>query len=179
MSKFKASVNKVFDHEGGYVDHPNDAGGATNMGITMAVLRKWRGSPIAKADVREMKREEAEAIYKSWYWDLVRGDELPWGVGHVAFDAAVNSGGSQSIKWLQRAVGVKDDGILGPRTMAALQTVDAGKLIDKALDLRLATMRTMRNRNTGALLWPSFGKGWTSRIARVRAEAHAFRRDHR
>lgn len=176
MSNFKNSIPKVLSHEGGFVNNPKDPGGATNYGITMATLRAWRGHPIAVQDVKELKVEEAILIYKKNYWDPCRCDDLPVGIDHVVFDAAVNSGVSQSSKWLQRVVGAEEDGIIGPRTLSAVRAMDPTTVIHMCLDYRLASMKSMRHKQTRALLWDTFGNGWQKRIDRVRKEALDMRR---
>lgn len=89
---FAACLSETLAHEGGYVDHPKDPGGATNMGITQAALSDWRDRPVSRFEVRTLTRVEADAIYRARYWNAVRGDDLPPGLDLVAFDGAVNSG---------------------------------------------------------------------------------------
>ena len=161
---FNACLSHVLASEGGYVDHPRDPGGATNMGITFETLKQWRGTRITKADVRNLTREEAAAIYRARYWDAVRGDDLPAGLDLVAFDAAVNSGPSRGIKWLQAGVGAIVDGKLGPATMAAIGNTSPSTAINRACDMRMAFLR-------GLDTWSVFGKGWSVRVADVRATA--------
>lgn len=179
MSNFKKSIPLVLAHEGGFVNHPKDPGGATNFGITMATLRAWRGHPIAVQDVKDLKIDEAILIYKKNYWDPCRADDLPAGIDHVVFDAAVNSGVAQSSKWLQRTVGVTEDGIIGPRTLSAVRATDPATVIHMCLDYRLAAMKNMVNRQTKEKLWDTFGNGWQKRIDRVRKEALDMRRSLR
>jgi lysozyme family protein len=116
---FAACMAEIFAHEGGYVDHPKDPGGATNMGIMIGTLRDWRGGPVTKEDVRSLTKREAETIYRARYWNWVRGDDLRTGVDLVALDPAVNSGVRRGVQWLQRAVGVAADGKMGPLTLKA------------------------------------------------------------
>lgn len=151
---FDTAVEKVFDHEGDYSDHPDDKGGKTRFGITEAVARSvgYRG------DMRELPKDLAKQIYRRDYWDAVRADELPAPIRYPVFDAAVNSGVRQSIKWLQRAVGVADDGVLGPVTLAAVNQQDAWRLKSALLAQRLKFMASLPN-------WPSFSRGWSRRIA--------------
>src|SRR5690554_3243462 len=110
---FEPALALVLAHEGGYVDHPDDPGGATNKGITQRVYDAWRTSrgrhPRSVAAIRD---EEVRAIYREQYWDAVRGDDLPAGIDYCTFDAAVNSGPAQAARWLQRAVGAAPDGIV-------------------------------------------------------------------
>ena len=150
--------NQAFDillkHEGGYSDHAADPGGKTRYGITEAVAREagYRG------DMRELPLDLAKRIYKERYWDAVRAEELPAAVRYAVFDAAVNSGPRQAARWLQRAVGVRDDGIIGPITLGAVRAADPERLLRRVLAQRLRFM-------TGLSNWPAFGRGWARRIA--------------
>jgi len=161
---FNRVMEGVFRHEGGFVDHPRDPGGATNMGITIGTLSAWRGRSVSPDDVRALTKSEAMQIYKRNYWDKVRGDDLPAGLDYVAMDGAVNSGPRRGAQWLQRALGVKDDGVIGPQTVAAARGADAASVINKALDKRMAFLRGLRTFDT-------FGRGWTRRVSEVRSEA--------
>ena len=151
---FDQAFDILLKHEGGFSDHPADPGGKTRFGITEAVAREvgYRG------DMRELPIDLAKRIYKERYWDAVRADELPEAVRYVVFDAAVNSGPRQAIRWLQRAAGAKDDGIIGPQTLAAVRAADPEQLVRRMLAQRLRFM-------TGLPNWPAFGRGWARRIA--------------
>ena len=168
---FETCLAHVLQSEGGYVDHPSDPGGATNMGITIATLRTWRGRSVTKADVKALTRTEAAAIYRKNYWDAVRGDDLPRGLDLVAFDAAVNSGPSRGARWLQEALGVNPDGVIGPKTIAAAKDAHKEAVIDRACSIRLNWLRTLPH-------WPTFGKGWSRRVDGVRADAKSMAADH-
>ena len=168
---FEACLAHVLQSEGGYVDHPSDPGGATNMGITIATLRTWRGRSVTKADVKALTRAEAAAIYRKNYWDAVRGDDLPRGLDLVAFDAAVNSGVSRGAKWLQTALGVPADGKVGPKTIAAANAAHKDAVIDRACELRLGFLRQLGT-------WKTFGKGWTRRVESVREAASKMAAEH-
>lgn len=163
-SRFQACLAEVLKHEGGYVDHPADPGGATNRGITFATLADWRGTAITKDDVRNLTVAEAGAIYRKNYWDKVRGDALPPGVDLATFDAAVNSGPARAAKWLQQALGVAQDGAIGPLTLAAVAKAEPAALVGEICDARMAFLRSLST-------WPTFGKGWTRRVDEVRAAA--------
>lgn len=151
---FDQAFDVLLKHEGGFVDHKDDPGGATRFGVTEAVAREvgYRG------DMRALPLELAKRIYRERYWNAVRAEELPDKVRYIVFDAAVNSGVGQAIRWLQRAVGVADDGVMGPKTMAALGEMDAGGLKARVLAQRLRFM-------SGLVTWPAFGRGWARRIA--------------
>lgn len=164
-SRFNACLAQVLRHEGGYVDHPADPGGATNLGITLATLAAWRGKPVTKQDVRNLTVAEAGEIYRARYWLPIRGDALPPGVDLAVFDAAVNSGPARAAKWLQSVLGVTQDGEIGLQTLAALARAPGPVTV--VIDLCDARMRYLR----GLPTWATFGKGWTRRVAEVEVEA--------
>jgi len=162
-------LSATLREEGGYSNNPADPGGATDRGVTQArydAYRKRHGQ--ATQDVRKMTDAELAAIY-STYWV---SDEIPDGPDLVQFDAAVNSGLRQSVKWLQRAAGAKADGIMGPATLTAIQKANRIDLIENACKRRLSFMQVIRDQE-GKLLWAVFGKGWSARVARIEAEAIA------
>lgn len=166
-SQWNYSFKLVLAHEGGYVNHPQDPGGATNKGVTQSTYSAYRranGQPVR--DVRLITDTELSDIYKSRYWDAVHGDELPTGVDHAMYDFGVNSGPSRSIKFVQAIVGTDDDGILGPKTLAAIEAMPPRDLINRLCNARLNWLRTL---NT----WGTFGKGWSRRVEAVRREALA------
>ncbi|MEJ8573110.1 glycoside hydrolase family 108 protein [Microbaculum marinum] len=158
---FDKAMPHLFGHEGGYADHPSDPGGATKYGITRATLAAWRGRSVSKTDVRRLTREEAASIYRARYWAAVKADELPAGVDYCVFDAAVNSGPARAAKWLQAAARVRQDGVVGPATLAAVRSAGAGRLIEDICDVRLAFLRGLSG-------WAVFGRGWERRVGDVR-----------
>jgi lysozyme family protein len=111
--KFDQAFETLLKHEGGFSDHAADPGGKTRYGVTEAVAREVG----YKGDMRELPLDLAKRIYRDKYWDSVKAEELPPAIRYAVFDGAVNSGPGQSIKWLQRAIGATDDGILGPQTL--------------------------------------------------------------
>ena len=168
---FDPCLKQVLKYEGGYVNHPQDPGGATNRGITQAVYNSWRrsrGLPIRS--VKLITGEEVKAIYRQNYWDKVRGDELPIGIDLAVFDYAVNSGVSRAAKLLQSLVGVKADGIIGPATLRAVSAHQFG-LTDKLCNERLKFLKSLHH-------WRTFGKGWERRVSSVRAIGKTMRKLH-
>jgi len=151
---FDRALAEILRHEGGYINDPHDPGGETNMGISK------RSYPLE--DIKNMTRERAAAIYRRDFWNAIRGDELPAGVDLAAFDAAVNSGPSRAAKWLQRAVAVKADGVVGSNTLAAVGRADAARTINRMLDDRLAWLH-------GLPTWERYRIGWSRRIGEVRS----------
>ncbi|MDX0592218.1 N-acetylmuramidase [Sinorhizobium medicae] len=171
-SSFKAALARVLVHEGGYVNHPRDPGGATNQGITQRTYDAYRRSKkLQPRSVQKLTAPERDAIYRRQYWDAIKGDKLPTGVDYVVFDGAVNSGPKQSIKWLQRALGSayrgQIDGVIGLATFAALEaTEDHDALIDRICDRRMVYLRALDT-------WSYFAGGWTRRVQNVRAAGKA------
>jgi lysozyme family protein len=151
---FLTAFEKLLKHEGGFSNHKDDRGGATRYGVTEAVAREvgYRG------DMRELPLDLAQRIYKERYWDAVQAESLPPDVRYIVFDGAVNSGVVQSAKWLQRACGVKDDGVIGPITIRAASSLHSDGLKRRILAQRLRFMATLAN-------WPAFSRGWANRIA--------------
>jgi lysozyme family protein len=151
---FDQAFDALLKHEGGYSDHAADPGGKTRYGITEAVAREvgYRG------EMRELPLELAQRIYRERYWDAVKADQLPSAVRYLVFDAAVNSGVGQAARWLQRAVKVKDDGVIGPMTLMAANQSNPEALARRVLAQRLRFMSGLAN-------WPAFSRGWARRIA--------------
>jgi len=169
-TRFERCLAQVLAQEGGYVDNPADPGGATNMGITRKTLARWRNvSPywtLPKSEVRALSRAEAARIYRMAYWDVCRGDRLPAGIDLACFDYAVNSGPDRAIRGLQAVLGVVVDGIVGPVTLAAADRAAPAAIIAALCARRLAFLNTLST-------FPTFGKGWTRRVATIRAAALA------
>jgi lysozyme family protein len=163
--RFAECVAIVLRHEGGFVDHPRDPGGATNRGITLRTLRDWRGDDSLAADaVRDMSEEEAREIYLARYWNPIRGDDLPPGVDLAVFDFAVNSGVGRAARALQTALGVTVDGAIGRQTIDAARRADAADLVATICRERLAFLRRLGT-------WDTFGRGWQRRVRAVEEAA--------
>jgi lysozyme family protein len=151
---FDTAFALLLNHEGDFSDHAADPGGKTRFGITEAVARQAGYT----GDMRALAVDLAKRIYLDSYWRPVRADDLPPGVRYIVFDGAVNSGPAQSALWLQRALGVTADGVIGPRTLAAAYAKDAQQLKTAILAQRLRFMTSLTN-------WPAFSRGWARRIA--------------
>lgn len=164
----KGNLQRCLEHlwpfEGGYVDHPKDPGGATNMGITFAVLQNWRGKPITKADVNNLTKAEAAKIYEARYWKPLNGDNLRVGDDLAVFDFGVHSGVSRSAKYSQAIAGVTQDGKIGPITLSAIARIPSRDFIKRLCARRLSFVQSLA-------IWNTFGKGWSRRIASVEATA--------
>lgn len=132
-------------------------------GITLATYRRYRPD-ATEEQLRAISDEEVERIYRDGYWEPVRGDDLPPGLDLVAFDAAVNSGVSRGAKWLQKALGAPEDGMIGPETLEAAKTADRLLVINSACIYRLNFLRSLSH-------WDTFGRGWQRRVDSVREVA--------
>jgi lysozyme family protein len=163
-ANFDSALKAVLHHEGGYVDHPADPGGRTNLGVTQKVWEEWVGHPVDEKQMRALTPEAVGPMYKAKYWDKIKGDELPTGVDYAVFDAAVNSGPGRAAKWLQSCVGVEPDGGIGPKTLAAVAAFDPAELVEDYAKRRLSFLMDLQN-------WDTFGKGWGRRVAEVQTVA--------
>jgi lysozyme family protein len=161
---FEKCLEFVLHHEGGFVDHPEDPGGATNLGCTKATWEKWVGRLCTVDDIKALVPADVAPLYKDKYWDKVRGDDLPTGVDYCVFDTAINSGPGRAAKFLQEAVGAVADGAIGPRTLAAVREADPRQVIDAYCAARLAWLQELPT-------WPTFGRGWGRRVTEVRRQA--------
>jgi lysozyme family protein len=162
-TNFEKALALVLEHEGGFVNHPKDPGGATMKGVTQAVYndyRKIRGRGLLS--VKYISDEELRAIYKFQYWDKVHGDLLPIGLDYAVFDFAVNSGVSRAAKYLQAVLGAAQDGQIGARTLASITS--PVNTINALCDRRIGFLRNLKT-------FLTFGKGWTRRVQGVRAHA--------
>lgn len=158
---FDRSLAAVLKHEGGYVDHPSDPGGATNLGITRATLASFRGRAVSKAEVKALTRAEAAKIYRARYWDSIKGDDLPAGIDFAVFDYAVNSGTGRAARCLQQVVGAKVDGWIGGNSLATVRARNPSAVIGAFCARRMSFLERLKT-------FRVFGKGWTRRVNETR-----------
>ncbi len=153
QSHFERAFADLLENEGGYTKNPKDPGGETMWGITAATARHagYMG-PMA-----DMPVSVAKEIYRERYWHP-SFDQMSYAVAFQVFDASVNSGNVVAARWLQKAVGVKDDGIIGPITMAAVARLSPLEIVIKFNAARLAFLAALPS-------WQYFGRGWVNRIA--------------
>jgi lysozyme family protein len=163
-ANFESALAAMLHHEGGYVNHPSDPGGRTNLGVTQRVWEEWVGHEVDEKTMRGLTPEMVGPMYKAKYWDKIKGDDLPTGVDYVVFDAAVNSGPGRATKWLQGCVSADQDGAIGPKTMAAVAAMDPKVLVEDYAKRRLSFLMDLKT-------WPTFGKGWGRRVAEVQTSA--------
>lgn len=173
VSDFRRSLNLVLKYEGGMSDDPHDPGGRTKDGITHTdydAYRKHNGLPLR--DVFMMEDSERDEIYRTQYWDPIRGDELPSGLNYLMFDSAVNSGIMRSVRWVQRALGssVEENGKLNDTTLKAIKSADVVSLIHKYCEAR-------RNFIKNLSIFRVLGKNWIRRVDDAEQAAIAMARE--
>ena len=164
---FEKCLEKLLVHEGGYVNHPSDPGGMTNLGVTARVWEEWVGHPVDEKQMRALTPETVAPLYKKKYWDACHADDLVPGLDYCVFDVAVNSGPGRAVKFLQSVVGATPDGGYGSITAALVkkaQEEDAARLISVYCAKRLEFLQSLKTFET-------FGKGWSRRVAEVKEEA--------
>lgn len=166
QSNFEKCLEMLLVHEGGYVNHPSDPGGETNLGVTKRTWEEWVGHPVNEKEMRNLTPLMVAPLYKRKYWDACRADELVSGVDYCVFDIAVNSGVGRAIKLLQLVVGATPDGGYGSITAALVKEAekDPERLIELLSAKRLEFMQSLK-------AFPVFGKGWSRRVAEVKEKA--------
>ena len=165
---FAECLGITLRHEGGFVSHPKDPGGATNKGITLATFSLYLGRKASVDELKMISDTQLCEIYRKQYWDKVRGDDLPGGLDFCVFDFAVNSGPGRAAKMLQDLVGAEADGSIGHKTVAAVLEHVSRETLPKTIDQyqakRLHFLQALPH-------WDTFGKGWGRRVNEVLEEA--------
>jgi lysozyme family protein len=161
---FDSALKAILHHEGGFVNHPADPGGMTNLGVTKRVWEEWVGHEVDEKTMRALTPETVAPMYKAKYWDRIKGDDLPDGVDYSVFDAAINSGPGRAAKWLQQAVGAVPDGAIGPGTLGKVAAMPASDIVEKYQQIRLEFLQSLPT-------WSTFGKGWGRRVQEVQVTA--------
>jgi lysozyme family protein len=161
---FDSALAAILHHEGGFVNHPSDPGGMTNLGCTKKVWEEWVGHDVDEKEMRGLTPDKVAPLYKAKYWDRIKGDELPTGVDYIVFDAAINSGPGRAAKWLQQAVGAVPDGAIGAGTLGKVAAMPADDIVEKYQQIRLEFLQSLPT-------WETFGRGWGRRVQEVQVTA--------
>ncbi|QPC44021.1 glycoside hydrolase family 108 protein [Kaustia mangrovi] len=160
-TNFDRSLELTLAWEGGAVHHPKDPGGRTNRGVTQRTYDRYRRDRNRpRKDVFQIAPAEVADIYRSMYWNLVKGDQLPAGADYAVFDYAVNSGPGRAARALQKIVGARVDGIIGPETVDLTREAyarDPVALVEAICEERYRFVRSLKT-------WKTFGRGWKRRI---------------
>ena len=157
MSNFVKCLELILHHEGGYVNHPKDPGGETNLGVTKRVYEDFGGTK----DMKELTKEDVEPIYKKNYWDRVKGDDLPEGLDLCIFDFAVNAGPGRAAKFIQRLVDTTVDGGIGPNTLKCINDHVEQYGVSTTID---QYQSERHNYYQSLSTFETFGRGWTKRV---------------
>ena len=161
MSNFNKCLEIVLHHEGGYVNHPKDPGGMTNMGVTKRVYEEWVGYSVSKNTMQNLKEEDVAPIYEKNYWDRIKGDQLPNGLDLCVFDFGVNAGTGRAAKYLQAMIGTVADGGIGPNTLAKLDEFIKSNTLTETIRLY---QDERQDYYESLSTFKTFGKGWTRRV---------------
>lgn len=165
MTAFGDALAVVLREEGGFVDDPDDPGGATKWGISLRFLR--RIDPGADAEtIRNLSYDRMAGIYREHFWDACKCGGLPAGLSLAVFDCAVNQGPPSARKILQRAIKVKPDGYIGPVTLSAVLRADPRQVLKRFMARRAVRYAVTAN-------FDDFGYGWMTRLMAVGAAALA------
>ena len=150
-------LETILHHEGGYVNHPQDPGGETNLGVTKRVYQEWGGTK----DMKDLTFDDVAPIYRKNYWDKMKGDDLPSGLDLCVFDFGVNAGPGRAAKYLQTLIGTVADGGIGPNTLAKLKEYTDKTGVKE-------TITNYQNERQGYYeklsTFKTFGRGWTRRV---------------
>tara|TARA_R100001163_G_C5054030_1_gene190597 strand:- start:1332 stop:1832 length:501 start_codon:yes stop_codon:yes gene_type:complete len=149
---FEECLKMLLHHEGGYVDHPEDPGGETNLGVTKKVYQEWGGTK----DMKDLTVEDVAPIYKKNYWSRLKCDDLPSGLDFCAFDWGVNSGTGRAAKAIQKIIGANQDGAIGPKSLALIEKQDPKFMVEQFGKIRQEFYE-------GLSTFKTFGRGWTRR----------------
>ncbi|MHA7900763.1 MAG: glycoside hydrolase family 108 protein [Henriciella sp.] len=172
---FQDALTEMLAHEGGFVNHPMDPGGMTNLGVTRRTYAKYKGvrtKDVSEETMRKLTVEDVAPIYASGYWLPVKADELPVGIGYMVFDFAVNSGPKRAVMRLQKSInhinrqGLTVDGKIGPKTLRAAGQVNVHDLITEYGARRMLFWAALSHFST-------FRWGWFRRGASVIGQARA------
>jgi lysozyme family protein len=165
---FEKSLEIILKHEGGFVNHPKDPGGITNLGVTKKTYEGYVDEEVSVEDMKALTVYDVEPIYQENYWDQCKCDKLPAGLDLCVFDFAVNAGPGRAAKHLQTLIDTEVDGGIGPNTLNALQD----KIAVDGVDLLIENYQHARQEYyEGLSNFDTFGKGWTRRVEETTEEA--------
>ena len=154
---YQKCLDMTLHHEGGYVNHPKDPGGETNLGVTKRVYEDWGGTK----DMKDLEVEDVAPIYRKNYWDRIKADDLPSGLDLCVFDFGVNAGTGRAAKYLQTMIGTVADGGIGPNTLRALANYVESEGVESTIKNYQAERQSYYERLS---TFETFGRGWTRRV---------------
>ena len=158
---YQKCLAMILHHEGGYVNHPKDPGGMTNLGVTKRVYEDWVGYSVSEHTMQNLTEEDVAPIYKKNYWDRIKADDLPSGLDLCVFDFGVNAGTGRAAKYLQNLIGTVADGGIGPNTLKALSKYVDSEGVESAIKNYQAERQSYYEK---LKTFETFGRGWTRRV---------------
>lgn len=168
MADFKKYAPKLLQIEGGFVNHPNDLGHATNQGITIQTFRDYCGEDKTIKDLQNMSYSTWQNIMKDMYWDKCKADDIEnQSLAEIIADWCVNSG-LAGIRRVQEIVGCKPDGIVGPITLSMINSSDPKELFDRMWNARHQFYINIVKKNPAQKV---FMNGWMNRLEMFKFEA--------
>jgi lysozyme family protein len=161
QNNFKECLELVLKSEGGWVNHKDDPGGETNLGVTKRVWEEYVGHPVES--LKNLTKEDVAPLYEQKYWRPCYGEVLPWGINYLVFSMGINAGPGRSIKLFQSSLGCVPDGVIGPKTRELISSSNGATLIAKFSETRREYYRSLNK--------PMFIKGWLNRVDHEEAQA--------
>lgn len=174
MASFDLAYKKVLDAEGGYQKHPNDRGNynslgalvGTNWGISAPVYETWIHRPPTETDMRNMPLSTAKNIYRVRFWDRIQGNQIRnQNLADFIFDGAVNHGVSTGVRLLQKALRIREDGVLGNQTLFAINAANPAALYNRYKEERIRFYHKIAERPGQSV----FLTGWLNRMKKFDA----------
>ena len=169
MKQFNSCLEIILHHEGGYVNHPADPGGETNLGVTKRVYEAYcKKNGLKTKSMKSLEITDVAPIYKTEYWDRVKGDDMPRALALCVFDFGVNAGTGRAAKYLQGMIGTKKDGGIGPNTLKKLDEY----IREHGVDGAVRNYHSLRQKYYEKLkTFKTFGRGWTRRVTETTVSA--------
>ena len=168
MAKAELLKSFILKWEGGFVNDPLDRGGATNKGITIATFRQFYGKDATVEQLKNITEEQWLHIFKAGYWNPWKADEIiNQSIANIVVDWAWASGPGTSIKQVQKVLGIASDGIVGPKTIEAINSADQRTLFADIRDARIEFIDNIVRRDPTQT---RFLKGWKNRINDIKFE---------
>ena len=161
QGNFKKCLELVLKSEGGWVNHPSDPGGETNLGVTKRVWEEWIGHPVES--LKNLTKDQVAPLYEQRYWRPCYGEVLPRGLDLIVFSMGVNAGPGRSVKLLQSSIGCLPDGVIGPATRGVIRDSNTATLITKFSETRREYYKSLKT-------FSMFGKGWLARVDKEELE---------
>lgn len=161
MAESSILVPFIKSWEGGYVNHPSDPGGHTNKGVTLDTFRHFLGKERTVADLKAMTDEQWLYIFRKGYWDRWQADKIrSQSIANLLVDF-VWASGMHGITKVQQLLGVKADGIVGPKTLEALNALPSDVAFQRIWNRRKQFIEGLKNYNV-------FGAGWMNRLNSIK-----------